>query len=341
MLVLYNILLLIGIAAGFPLILPAVLLSDKRRKTVLQRLGLAQGMRRSRETTSRCPSKKPIWVHALSVGEVLAAMPLVEKLKVGFQDRDIVVSVSTKTGFEIACKRFKKIADAVFFYPYDLTFSIQRIAGRIDPALVIIVESDIWPNFLSEMEKRKIPVVLVNARMSKRSFAGYRRFDFFFKPLFLTFAGICAQSPEDAGCFKALGVPSGRITVTGNIKFEQDCPALSASNVSRLRQDMQVQPAHRVVLAGSTHKGEESILLDAFSRLKKESDGLLLIVAPRDPERAGSVQRMFRSAGFAAFRMKELNRSTQDGKVDVIIVDAIGILKRLYAIADVAIVGGS
>ena len=338
---LYNILFFIAIALGFPLIIPIVLVSDKRRKTVLQRLGLAQPAAGMRQDRFHHPGKKPIWVHALSVGEVLSAEPLVRGLRDRFRSRDIVLSVSTKTGFEIANKRLKETADFIFFYPYDLAFSVKRIAARIDPELVVIVESDIWPNFLFEMKRRHIPVILANARLSRRSFSGYKSILFFTRPLFLSFANICTQSMEDAGRFRCLGVPSDRLTITGNVKFDQENRPLPAAEIEDLRQSMNIQPWQRVLLAGSTHKGEESILLDAFLRLRREFGDLLLIVAPRDPARAGSVCRIFKSKGFSAFLMRELDKAGADKRSDVIVVDAIGILKKLYALADVAFVGGS
>ena len=341
MIVLYNILLFIVLVVGFPLIVPAILISDKRRKTVLQRLGLASMPAGVMPNRSLYPAQKPIWIHALSVGEVLSAVPLIKEINNRFENRKVFVSVSTRTGFEIASKHFRKIANAVFFYPYDLPFSVKRIAGRVDPALVVIVESDIWPNFLFEMRKRSIPAVLVNARLSKRSLRGYKRFKFFSKPLFLFFAHICTQSLEDARRFKTLDVPSSRITVTGNIKFEQEYNPLPVAEIENLRQRLQMQPSQKILLAGSTHKGEEEILLEAFGRMKMDFGDLLLIVAPRDPERAGSVQRTFQAAGFAAVLMKSLDRMEPANRYDVLVVDTIGVLKSLYALADAAFVGGS
>ncbi|MEE8431013.1 MAG: 3-deoxy-D-manno-octulosonic acid transferase [Candidatus Desulfatibia sp.] len=341
MIVLYNILFLIVIILGFPLILPIVLISDKRRKTVLQRLGVQKVVKATRLNRSCCLEKKPIWVHALSVGEVLSAEPLVAGIINHFKNRKIFVSASTKTGFEIANERFKDTVDAVFFYPYDLALSVKHMAVKIDPAFVVIVESDIWPNFLFEMKKRNVPVVLVNARLSQRSFRGYKRLAVFSKPVFLSFAGICTQSMEDAERFRALGIPLGRITVTGNIKFEQAGQSLPASEIKKLRRSIHIQPSQKVILAGSTHKGEEAILLEVFTKMKKEFSELLLIVAPRDPERAGSVQRIFESAGFYTVLMGVLDKIAPDSTFDVIVVDVIGVLKKLYALADVAFVGGS
>lgn len=341
MILLYNILMFTGIALGFPLIVPMVLASDKRRKTLLPRLGLAALPKGISEHRSHKPDSKPIWVHALSVGEVISAVPLVKGLSGCFRDRNIVFSVSTKTGIEIADKLLKDYVDAIFFFPYDLAFSVKHISAKVDPAIVVIVESDIWPNFLFEMKRRKVPVALVNARLSNRSFSGYRRLSFFMEPLFLIFSRICTQTVEDARRFEHLGVPSNRITKTGNLKFDQKYDPISKVELQRLRRSLHIRPGQNVLVAGSTHKGEETILVDAFSRMKEEFSDLLFIVAPRDPNRAESVCQIFRSAGFSAYVLKDLDRLAPDTRVDVIVVDTIGILRRLYALADIAFVGGS
>ncbi|QTA91016.1 3-deoxy-D-manno-octulosonic acid transferase [Desulfonema magnum] len=329
MIVLYNILFFIGMTLSFPLILLIVLLSDKRRKTVLQRLGL-----------TRVPNFQfPIWIHALSVGEVLSVVPLVKALKKRFGN--IVFSASTKTGFDIANTLLKEHTDAVFFFPYDLIFSVKHLAKQISPALVIIVETDIWPNFLFEMKKRNIPVLLVNARLSKKSFLGYQRLSFFTKPLFLKFSEICAQSDEDTRRFGVIRGSSDHIRTTGNIKFDQANDSVTAEEAEQLRKSMKVEPSRKILLAGSTHKGEEEIILDVFSRVKKKYDDLLLIIVPRDPGRASAISRIFKSPGFSSVTMSELGKITPGEKTDVIIIDTIGLLRKLYAVADIAFVGGS
>ena len=341
LIVLYNILLFIVILLGFPLIVPIILLTDKRRHTVLQRLGLAEVPSARLQNRRFYPSQKPIWIHALSVGEVLSAVPLVKKISDRFEDRKVFVSVSTRTGFKIANQEFGQIAEAVFYYPYDIRFSVKRIVAKVDPALVVIVESDVWPNFLFELQHRKVPVVLVNARLSQRSFVGYNRVKFFSKSLFLFFVHICAQSLKDAERLMALGVPSNRITVVGNIKFDQEYNPLPNEKMKKLRQRLNVHPSHKIFLAGSTHKGEEEVLLEAFVRLKKKNNDLLLIVVPRNPERADSVLRLFQSAGLATVLLTALNQTAPAAEYSVIVVDIIGVLKEMYAIADVTFVGGS
>jgi 3-deoxy-D-manno-octulosonic-acid transferase len=318
-----------------------VLISDKRRRTVLQRLGIA---RLPRELTRKRPDtseKKRVWIHALSVGEVLSSVPLVKGLKECSNTREIVFSASTKTGFDIAKQYLANTVHSIFYFPYDLTFSVKHIVQRIDPAVVVIVETDIWPNFLFEMKKRQVPVILINARLSKKSFFGYKRLGLFAKQVFLNFFHICTQSLEDAGRFQELGVPFHRITITGNVKFDVTHQIQSSQETDSLRQSMHIQNARKIFLAGSTHPGEESMLLDAFSRIKNQAGDLLLIVAPRNPERAGSVSRMFNSAGYSVGLMKELKKISSGKRLDVIIIDTIGLLKKLYAIADIAFIGGS
>ncbi|MEA3279980.1 MAG: 3-deoxy-D-manno-octulosonic acid transferase [Thermodesulfobacteriota bacterium] len=327
------------------MIIPLVLVSDKRRKTVLQRLGIKQLPESIRKNRFNRPENRPVWVHALSVGEVLSSIKLVKGLKAGLNCRDIVFSVSTKTGFEIANKLLKEHVDSIFYFPYDLLISVKHIARQVAPGLVLIVESDIWPNFLSEMTKREIPVILVNARLSERSFSGYSKIPFFSKRLFSFFTTICVQSDEDAFRFSLLGVPSNKIIITGNIKFDQEYDFVPETEIDKLKQIMHIKPYQKILLAGSTHKGEEEIICDAVARVKKRFAGIFLIIAPRDPERAGSVCRICKAAGLFAVTMSDLENiepdAQPDTEIDAIIVDKIGILRRLYTLADMAFIGGS
>jgi 3-deoxy-D-manno-octulosonic-acid transferase len=285
--------------------------------------------------------KKRIWVHGLSVGEVLSAVPLVKRLNECSAASHLVFSASTKTGYEIAAQHLTGNVESIFYFPYDFPFSVNRITRKIAPEVVVIVETDIWPNFLFEMKKRRVSVLLVNSRLSKASFNGYRRLGFFTTPVFLNFVHICAQSPEDAERFHRLGVPKDRITVTGNIKFDEAHQTLGSEDVEKLKRSMNIQPAQKVLLAGSTHPGEEDILLDVFTRLKRHTGDLLLIVAPRNPDRSGAIFRMFNSAGFSVCLMENIKKKFADKKFDVIIVDTMGLLKKIYAVSDIAFIGGS
>lgn len=282
-----------------------------------------------------------IWIHALSVGEVLSSVPLVKRLKKDIANKGIVFSVSTKTGYEIACKLLFDKVDTIFFFPYDFYFSVKSVAKKIDPAIVVMIESDIWPNFLFEMKRRCVPVLLVNARLSDRSFRGYKRFAFVAKSVLSLFSKICAQSWQDAERYSIIGVPSEILTITGNIKFDQDNVEFSEAETRELKSSMRIQPDHKILLAGSTHQGEETIILEAFRKLKKHINSLILIIAPRDPERAESVCGIYKSAGYTAVQLKNISSSNPDMECDVVIIDIIGILKKLYSIADLAFIGGS
>ena len=338
--IIYNLLLAFAVIICFPLLVGLVLFSDKRRKTVLRRLGLSGVPEKFAETDSSAVAR-PVWVHALSVGEAVSVQPLVKALKNSIRPRPLVFSVSTVTGFELAEERLKGNVDALFYFPYDLLFSVKKISRRINPALLVLVESDIWPNCLYEMADREIPVMLVNARLSERSFSGYRRLSFFSKTMFSFFTKICAQSDVDAARFRTFMENTGRVVTSGNLKFDQSCENITKKDIDVLRGALNILPGQKVIVAGSTHPGEELILLDAFTALRKKYPGLCMVIVPRDPARAGAVYRIFSKSGF----LTALFSTVSNGKIkaghDVVVVDVIGILAGLYSLADMAFVGGS
>jgi len=326
---------------GLPLIIFFVLVSEKRRKTFPYRLGLAALPLKPADPLLQPSEKRPVWIHALSVGEIYSAVALVRGLRRTCERKDLYFSVSTLTGFEVAEKQLKQDVGALFFFPYDLIFSVKQMVKKINPALVIIVETDIWPNFMKTMERRKIPVVLVNARLSDRSFSYYKRVSFFSKSLFNIFAGICTQSDQDSSRFKMLGVVPEKLFITGNIKFDQAVKPVLMDEEKRLRKRLRLDPQTKVLLAGSTHNGEEAILQKAFSRLKAKFSDFILIVVPRDPKRARSVYHLFKEAGIDAVQVSDLKNRVPGSSPDVMIVDTLGLLGRLYVLADIAFVGGS
>jgi 3-deoxy-D-manno-octulosonic-acid transferase len=202
----------------------------------------------------------------------------------------------------------------------------------------VIVETDIWPNFLAETARRGVPVFLANARLSKRSLSGYRRAAFFIRPVFQCFAKICCQSALDADRFQRLGLPLELIPVTGSIKFDQTRESFPKSRLEEIRKTAGIPAGRKVMVAGSTHEGEEAVLAEALTLLKREFPDLCLIAAPRDPLRARAVRQVFQQAGFSGVLMSEPERCSDP---DVIIIDRIGVLNGLYAFADAAFVGGS
>ena len=329
-----------GTLLAFPWLAISIFTSRKRRKTVLQRLGVAvaPGLRALKTSVS---GLKPLWVHALSVGEVLSAVSLARALKLKYPGRPVVFSASTLTGFETASRLLQNDLDVVFYFPYDLIFSVRSVINRIHPALIVIVETDIWPNFLSEMKRRLIPVILVNARLSDRSYSGYRRFSRWTSPLFRCFSFVCAQSGEDARRFMDLGLAANKVTIAGNLKYDSPPDLVSENEIRYLKRILSGMTRRQCLLAGSTHPGEEAILLDAYSRLRVQIPALCLILAPRDVDRASEIFRFAVSLGFAAELLTRMERSPTLDPPNVVVVNTIGHLKALYAFSDVAFVGGS
>jgi 3-deoxy-D-manno-octulosonic-acid transferase len=337
MILLCNTIILFGFISAFPVILPLVLSSKKRRKTVLQRLGFNEFYHQALKSSNSVPDHQPVWIHALSVGETLASVELVKTLRKSMPHRRIYFSVSTATGFDEAQKHLADQTDVIFFYPYDLLFVVRKILRQVSPSLFILVESDIWPTFLLELKKMSIPAILVNARLSSSSFAGYKKLSWIMKPVLNSFSRICAQSVEQGNRFVQIGVKPDKICITGNIKFDKKTDHVSLQNVVSIRKSLAISETQKIFLAGSTHPGEESILLESFVRLKSTFSDLLLIIVPRNPDRADEICRLASISGLVA---KKMSREKSDFP-DVVVVDSMGILSKLYAIADVAFVGGS
>ncbi|MCF8066992.1 MAG: 3-deoxy-D-manno-octulosonic acid transferase [Desulfobacterales bacterium] len=335
MIAVYNILSIAGLVLSLPVLIPVCIFSHKRRATVLHRLGLKPLPCKVREKSA----DRPIWVHALSVGEVLSAEPLVQKISHHFKGRPLFFSASTKTGFDMAEKKYGKIADAVFFFPYDIYFSVKKIVNQVKPDLVVLVESDIWPNFLFDMKYRNTPVILTNARLSERSYNGYRRFAGFSKAVFSCFSKICAQTRDDATRYCGLGLEKERIAVTGNIKFDQPGTEFNDEELNALKKRLMIEPNQKILVAGSVHRCELQELYNAYTQIEQEVDNLLLIIAPRNPDHAGVFCEKFRSGGFKVSAMKELENIS--GPRKVVVIDTMGILRKLYSLADVTFIGGS
>lgn len=338
MIIFYNILQFAAMVVFSPLIAYCLITSPKRQKTFLKRLGFF--------TFRGVPNKlfdheKPIWIHALSLGEVLSIVTMVKQIREKFPDRKILFSVSTLTGFEIADKNLDGLVDRIVFFPYDLFFSVKRWIRKIDPEFVIIVETDIWPNFLFGMTNEQIPIYLVNARLSDRSFHGYKKVLFFLKPFLSCFSKICTQTAMDQERFHLLGIDKAKVVVTGNTKFDQAVACPSTGEIDALKSSLPIGSHQKVFIAGSTHPGEEKIILEAFMQMKKDIPDLILIIAPRHPERSQSVYAMFHAREFASLMITKLNTLHADETCDVIVVDTIGLLKKLYGLCSVAFIGGT
>jgi 3-deoxy-D-manno-octulosonic-acid transferase len=337
----YNAALWAGVTAALPVGLPVVLLHEKRRRTVPYRLGLKVPPTGTRHALQGSDDPKPIWVHALSVGETMSAETLVTVLAARYGRRRLIFSAATQTGYATARRLFTDKVSHIDYFPFDLAPCVAAASRRVDPALVVLVESDIWPNFMRIQQRRSVPVVLVNARLSKRTFSGYKRFSIVTRPMLQAFSAVCAQTEADAQRFVALGVAPERLLVSGNLKFDQPLQAPTAMWLGSQRDLLGIKPGRPVVLAGSTHAGEEEIVLDAFRRLLRHYHDLLLVVAPRDPERAPRIVELFQTAGITARTYNQLERRTRDDRPAAVVVDRLGLLRDLYALGDVVFVGGS
>lgn len=292
-------------------------------------------------TPKRTNGRAAIWIHALSVGEVLSAVPLVHAVIKRYPEKPVFFTATTRTGFQIATRQFKTTGIQVLFFPLDFHFAVKKAADHINPEWILLIETDLWPNFLREMGKRHVPVVLANARLSQRTLRGYRRFAFFFKPLLASLSRICVQSQTDLLRYQQAGVSIKKLVLTGNLKFDQSIPPISDSKKKDLFQKTGLSSRHNIVVAGSTHEGEEEMLIAALAELKTSRPDLRLVLAPRDPDRAIAVCRLARTMGQRAVTLTTVAASSHKPFYDLLVVDLMGVLRLLYAIADIAFVGGS
>lgn len=337
MIVLYKIVTNI-ILMGFIPFLPFIyLFSEKRKANLLPRLGFNTGFKKKQS------GKKRIWIHALSVGEVISAVPFVKALKEKYNDLNIVFTVSTKTGFDMAEQLFrtgvvfKKVE--VGYFPFDFGFCVARICQQIEADTVILVETDLWPNFLYKMNQDKIPVILINARLSERSLKGYLFFKNFASLFFSLLTHIMAQSPLDKKRFQSMGVDGKKISVVGNIKFDQPVIDMDLNHLKQMKKRFGIQKCDKVFIAGSTHEGEDKILCKVYKNLKRNFPELLMILAPRDPKQCGKILSYFMSENLNAILMSDMDKA--DEEIDVIFVDTMGELSKFYAVCDIAFIGGS
>jgi 3-deoxy-D-manno-octulosonic-acid transferase len=331
MLALYNLIQIIGLIVALPLLLVFVLMTPRYRHRVWRRLGfgLDELIRKNRPD-----GRQTIWVHALSVGEVTSALPLICGIRERFPEIFIVFSATTTSGSRVAEQLMAPRADLVVPFPLDILPVTSAFIRRIRPDLFILVETDFWPNFLTCLQRRHIPAMLVNGRISRRSMASYRRFTFFFLPLFQSFRHLSMQTEGDRRNMIDLGVPAERVHTLGNLKF--DTPGISGSTASQPLP--MTLPDHSLLLvAGSTHKGEEEIILQVFARLRTSFPQLYLIIAPRDIGRAREIQGLAAARGISSARRSEKISEA----CGLLVLDTIGELAGCYQFADIAFVGGS
>lgn len=285
---------------------------------------------------------RPLWIHAVSVGEVMAVRLLVEELRKINQGKKIVISTVTPTGNKIA-QNIAQPQDFITYLPLDIGFMVKSVIDRINPALFIIAETEIWPNLIAYLYKKNIPIVIVNGRISDNSFKGYLMIKFLLQPILKKITLFCVQTSRDAQRLKCLGVREDKICVTGNMKFDAAVFKIDTSGITRYRQNLGLASSDRVWACGSTHRGEEEIILDVYKQLQAEFPNLKLLIAPRHPERGQEVVDLAKKFDFESIRISLLAAGTEEimNPRSVFILDTVGELINYYAIAELVFVGGS
>lgn len=281
-----------------------------------------------------------IWLHAVSVGEVIAARPLLKALRQTYAGYGLLLSVTTETGRGVAER--DGLADAVVYFPFDILPAVRRMLAGTAPRLIIVMETEIWPVFTQEAVRCSIPLVLANGRISERSFPRYRRFTWFFRPILERFSLLGMQSAADRERIVAIGAPAERTVVLGNLKYDIPFGRVPRAERERLRMQFRIAPGLDVLVAGSTHPGEEEQVLAVYRQLLHAVPDAVLILVPRHPERADAVAELVRRAQFDCLRRSAL--ATTAASCDpgtVLLVDTVGELMQLYALSDLAYVGGS
>lgn len=283
--------------------------------------------------------RRPILVHAVSVGETIAVKPLLTALRRSYPDTPLIVSNMTETGREIAAKISD--IDAAIYFPFDYGFACANLLKALNPQLIIIAETEIWPNFVNRAARQGIPLIMVNGRISDKSFDGYKKMSWFFSPVLDRFTALCMQTEADAERIVSIGAPADRVQVTRNLKYDIPPRRVSALERDSLCREYGVDASCKLLVAASTHPGEEELVLRAFSSVLQSAPQTALILVPRHPERGGEVAALLKSGGFS-YRRLSMNRTVgQTAAGEVLLADTIGELMKLYALADAVFVGGS
>ncbi len=329
---LYNLLWPLGLLFYLPAFLRKMFRRGGYRKNFGQRLGFYRG-----KVRERLRGQRPLWMHAVSVGEVMIALKLARQLRARKPQMHCALTTTTATGYALA----QKSAPAwvtVLYTPLDFWPVMRRAFRLIAPRQIVLIEAEVWPNMVSEAQRRKIPVVLANARLSPRSERRFLRFRFLLAPIFGKLNLLCVTDTQDAARWRRIGAPAERIQAVGNIKFDPEEMLALSVEPRRFLEQICVGSARPVLFGGSTHGGEEEILADTFVRLRQELADLFLVIAPRHVERAGEIESLLRKRGLRVVR--RTGRCTESS-ADVLLIDTTGELADWYAIATVVFIGKS
>ena len=340
--ILYNIFQIFSLILLSPLLLVKAIISPKYRGRILLRLGIG-----IEELIQKLPvGQQRIWIHALSVGEVLSAHPLVKELRLARPSITLIFSASTKTGEELARNVMAKEVDLFIPFPLDIFSVARKFINLIAADLFVLVETDFWPNFIHTINRKGTPAILINGRISQKSFARYQRFRFIFLPMFKIFKFISMQTESDAKQMIDRGINADRVRALGNLKYDAVLPDMVGWDQEQrptffYRQQFGISPEKVVWIAGSTHPREEVAILTAYKRLSLLFPDLFLVVAPRDVERGREVKEIADKLGLTVrLRTAPLQDEEFPG-APLLILDTMGELSRMYSFCNIAFIGGS
>jgi len=327
----YNVLLHLYFFVTLPFYIFKLFTTEKYRRGLKQRLGFVP-------SSGQLPC---ILIHTVSVGEFLAALPLIKRIENEFDTHEVVVSTTTLTGNRLA-KRMLGQENRVVYFPLDFSWAVGRFLRRIVPQLVILIETELWPNFLQAAQNRNMPVVVVNGRISRKSFKNYFRFH----KLFLFFCQPIAkwgmQSEVDHERIITLGISREKAIITGSLKFDSALERLPRKGeIDKIKHDWGWQEHRQVLVAGSTHRGEEKILLDIYKELQDNFKELVLVIAPRHPERRKELELLFREYGFAYSLRSAWDKDSCLLPGKIVLVDTLGELLSIYSLASIVFIGKS
>ncbi|MBI4643746.1 MAG: 3-deoxy-D-manno-octulosonic acid transferase [Deltaproteobacteria bacterium] len=291
------------------------------------------------------PGSFRIWLHGVSVGEILAAVPLVQELKRLLPQASIIITTGTETGQAVARKNFAPLGALVCYFPLDIPWAVSRYLGHLRPQVFVTLESEIWPNFLTQAHEAGVRLALVNGRLSDKSFRRFVKYRRYIVDILNNIELFAAGSLQDFERYQALGLPPGRLHLTGNLKIDRLLQAREPEKAAEFRHLLQldaVQPNQPpVFLAASTHPGEEDVVLETYQALRAPYPALLLLLAPRHPERAPELGRLLKQFHLPCHYLSRLKSGQETRGHSVVIIDTIGDLFSLYGLADAAFVGGS
>jgi 3-deoxy-D-manno-octulosonic-acid transferase len=329
MYLIYSFFLLIALCIYFPLYLVRLRISKNESLHISERLGARIPLGKK--------DGKSLWIHAVSVGEVMSLQNLIKEIKQNHPDWNVYFSTLTNSGFEVAKKKLKNI-DELFYLPFDFKFIVRRFFKNIRPSLLILTESEFWPHLIREARRFTDGVILVNGRISSSSYKRYRFLRVFTKRILDNIDLFLVQTEQDQKRLEKMGAIPERIKVAGNLKAEINLKEMSEKDLSNMKKELNLSDRYKTVVAGSTRKGEDKILLKAFSKALSERKDIRFIIAPRHMNRVSEIMNCCETLRLKAVKKTFLYKEKE---WEVLILDTIGELARIYAVADCAFIGGS